>query len=83
MGGRSGVDQPTIGSVGAKPVGVEVGVKRPTEPRGDGGALRQAYFDKDIKLIDKAIGSGWEGVDLLKQLRDFDWEGLPVPDWWR
>ena len=44
MGGRSGVDQPTIGSVGAKPVGVEVGVKRPTEPRGDGGALSQKWL---------------------------------------
>jgi hypothetical protein len=29
-----------IGSTGAKPVGDEVGVKRPTEPRGDGEPAR-------------------------------------------
>ncbi len=49
----------------------------------DGGALRDAYFAKDINMIEKAIGKGWEGVNMLQQLRDFDWEGLPVEDWWQ
>lgn len=49
----------------------------------DGGALREAYFNKDVNLIEKAIGKGWEDIDMLQQLRDFDWEGLPTEDWWR
>ena len=44
MGGRSRVGQPTIGRVGAKPVGVEAGDKRPAEPRGDGGALSRKWL---------------------------------------
>jgi len=39
-GGRRKVDQPAVGRAGAKPVGVEVGVKRPTELRGDGEPVR-------------------------------------------
>ena len=49
MGGRNRVGQPTIGRVGAKPVGVETGVKRPVEPRGDGGALSRKWFSPVAK----------------------------------
>ena len=44
MGGRKWVGQPPNGGGGAKPVGVEAGVKRPAEPRGDGGALSQKWL---------------------------------------
>jgi len=43
----------------------------------DNGALREAYFNKDIIYINKVMES------YLERLRRFDWGDLWTEDWWR
>ena len=57
-------------------------VLRPVGKVANDNYLRQAYFNKDIEYIEKTIGKGWEDVNLLGQLREFNFEDLPTDDWW-
>ena len=58
MGGRNRVGQPTLGCVGAKPVGAEARVKRLAEPRGDGGALSRKWLSPVAKKSPYALKPG-------------------------